>query len=557
MEELYPLQSRSERSLIITSTYIDIGDAGKFQASITPSMKYIPVPRSTHADLLCTTTTHKAISIPLPAPKMHGLSVSLPYKKTIKIIGNVDKGSTNFQKMKFAEAKVKNNLVLKAERDEYLNRLLNDRLEKEDREYKAAVAIQRHFRGFRKRPRPKYYLRPEKKIAKVVLSRLQDELCSLQQALSLKAIPGLTLEPRGKASRRRAKIEHAASMRIVRFFRMVCAKKEAKRKILEMMSYRTYKKAVAIAKFFRFIKVKTMRNRLAKVKKNESAIKIQCNVRIYLGRTKIRKLKYQRMIQKRRNEAVIKLQRIFRRKLSRQAPIQLSSKDYELIMQKKIEKLSTTVINVVDEVVLDEEICRALNDDGMDIDIEKELLLIEEKRLQIEQDMTQLIATDDAGSQNMDLCDELDEFKLQQHLHLDQVSGFLPTDHDSDNDNSKHVGEVVDLLKAQEEKMIDIKIGVAHEMSRGVVDSITSESLSRASSRPSSSSSSSRRKVVDAQEMAHEMSRGVVDSVLAKSLVSVSPQIVNYRKKLVEEVEKVAHDFSKEVIESIVLRSCS
>jgi hypothetical protein len=58
--------------------------------------------------------------------------VTLPYKKTIKIIGNTDKGSTNFQKLKFAEAKVQNNLLLKAERDEYLNRLLNDRLEKEE-----------------------------------------------------------------------------------------------------------------------------------------------------------------------------------------------------------------------------------------------------------------------------------------------------------------------------------------------------------------------------------------------------------------------------------------
>lgn len=229
MEELYPLQSRSERSLIFNNSYIDVGDISKFQAVIAPAMKYVPASRSTHADLLCTTTTHRASSIPLPAPKLSGLSVTLPYKKTIKIIGNVEKGSTNFQKLKFAEAKVQNNLLLKAERDEYLNRLLNDRLEKEDREYKAAVVIQRHFRGFRKRPKPKRYLRPEKKIPIILLSKLQDELCSLQQTLSLKVIPGLTLEPRGKASRRRAKIEYAASMRIVKFLGCFAQKSKQER----------------------------------------------------------------------------------------------------------------------------------------------------------------------------------------------------------------------------------------------------------------------------------------------------------------------------------------
>ena len=113
---------------------------------------------------------------------------------------------------------------------------------------------------------------------------MQEELCLLAEQLQLKPIQGLTLENRKKKSRRRAKIEIAATIRIQTVARMflglVCLNKlkqkfRAKRQNLA---------ATVIIKFFKYVLKRAAIGGITAAQTEQKIIMIQTHFRMFLAK---------------------------------------------------------------------------------------------------------------------------------------------------------------------------------------------------------------------------------------------------------------------------------
>ena len=342
---------------------------------------YLCTGRSTNCDINCTVTTAEYYAVPIIPPQLVTVMGKLPYKKKKKIIGSASKGETYFQKLKLSETKSKNQYLLKAEKEDFFQKLLRDRYEKEMYDNNAVTMVQALFRGYRKRKMmgliKSTYQRPLKKRPKPLqISELQDELCQYASLLTLKPIPGLSLESRGRASRRRQKIEIAASLRVATCMRMFLAKRKARRRMALIIFERRMLCAITLTRFFRFIKMKNFKKRLFADSSVKAAVIIQCQVRIWLAHLRVRRIRKDKGYHRRAVEATIKIQRRFKPKTKMTDPAKLE----EIKMHNSLAK---AVINTVINIVMDLEIEEATSI----VEDEQVLLrmrLLEEDRRQIE-----------------------------------------------------------------------------------------------------------------------------------------------------------------------------
>lgn len=240
---------------------------------------YIATMRTTLCDIMCTRNT--AFMIPDPMPKKESdqvISAAFPYTKPYGLVGPVI-GSTKFQKYKIGDIKQSKILNLKRDRDEYMSRLQQEKSHIEFKRRKAAILIQAIFRGFRRRKNRCTYVPKRKPMVILSQTELQDDLCQKAADLKLSSIPGLNLEWRMKASKRKVKIDNAAAFRITRFFQMLFEKKKAQAVVAVKKIEYVDKKAKVITKAIRYMKTKNFVKRIDFMKREKSAVVMQSYVR--------------------------------------------------------------------------------------------------------------------------------------------------------------------------------------------------------------------------------------------------------------------------------------
>jgi len=220
-------------------------------------------------------------------------------------------GKTNFEKLRSLDAHYQRCQSLLAERDDYFLALYAEKQAKEDMQRYCATSIQAAFRGFNARPRMGYRWAPPRspglkfRTWKFAPNELADELCDLAVRIEMPRIPGLTLEPRGKASKRQKNIMLAARRRLVLFFQMNRARCVARRYIAHVTARRKDLMQVRIVRFFRMIFAKSFTSKAMAVKRGGCASKINNLCRQYLARKRVRLLKRQALNIRRRNEGAV------------------------------------------------------------------------------------------------------------------------------------------------------------------------------------------------------------------------------------------------------------
>ena len=285
-----------------TSSMYDMSHASVVLSLTIPTAKplfqgisrYIYTGRETFCDIMCTTNTSKAYTVPtVKDPKIKDVVATLPYSKKMSF-SSLGKGETPWQKLKFDEARILRNDMLKMERNEFLAKLQSDRkaLEQIEQEELALLeqtaeynnsknekAVENYMTGMLY---VKHSLRPvmarkltlskedERRMFREVMD-IQDELCALATKLKLKPIRGLTLEPRGKASRRKRQVENAAARRLQRWCKMLIAKHIAKERCQAVRDIKRNKAANIIQIMFKNVGMKHFLESLERGNKNDAA----------------------------------------------------------------------------------------------------------------------------------------------------------------------------------------------------------------------------------------------------------------------------------------------
>ena len=227
-------------------------------------------------------------------------------------------GKTRFEKLKGLDSHYYRCQSLLEERNEYFLALYAEKQAKEDMQHYCATRIQAMYRGFNARPRMGYSWGPPRspglkfRTWKFAPNEIADELCKLSSRINLPIIPGLTLEPRGKASKRQRNIRIAAHRRLVLFMRMIVAKFKARRYIAQVRQNLHNKMARRIVRLFRMIMAKSFTSKALAVKRGNCATVINNAARRFLSRKRVRLIKRYAVHYRRANTGAIIITRNFK-----------------------------------------------------------------------------------------------------------------------------------------------------------------------------------------------------------------------------------------------------
>lgn len=239
---------------------------------------YVQSQRTTLCDVMCTSNSAMPMmDLPTPPEKLRPLLATLPYEK-IPLVGPM-KSSTKFQKFKVDGNKTRVIEELKKERLEFLEKIKSEKELLDMKKARAAIKIQATFRGYKIRRKRRTYNPKRKFRGGLSQNEIQDELCKMAVDLKLKPIPGLNLEWRTKASKRKIRIENAAAYRIQRFFKMITARNLAKIVVQTKRMEFLNRQARIITRSIVYMKTKNFAKRVDAMKRERSAIKIQAQVR--------------------------------------------------------------------------------------------------------------------------------------------------------------------------------------------------------------------------------------------------------------------------------------
>lgn len=376
---------------------------------------FISTVRTTICDIMCTTNTARMASNPRVSASTEPLLVALPYEK-VKSFAGAFKATTRFQKLKGEAINGQKMNELRQDRETFYYRMLRERQDVNALKNRAATRIQAAFRGFRSRPRNHAYHPQRKRIPNYSQNDMQDELCTLASLLHLPPIPGLNLEARTKASKRKLRIENAGAFRIQRFFKMILCKKMALVVVRNKVFEKRNNSARTITKAVRFVITKKFVKRVDLIKRERSAIKIQAYVRRFLSTKRVHDLLKNNQSLWKQNEAVVIIQRNLAERhrgalrLARATMASLRSfrKLVDVVMngiiavyfddvlsaymQEYVEKLTGTrdeVSATVIEICVEEEI-QDMFTIGLAQHIDEELRKIEEERRRVAEERNRL-----------------------------------------------------------------------------------------------------------------------------------------------------------------------
>lgn len=346
--------------------------------------KYVYTGRETFCDIMCTTNTAKMYVVPpVRNPKIKDTIVTLPYSKKYSL-SSIGKGETPWQKLKFEEARQKRNEMLKKERSLFLEQLSEDkrRIDEEDQqaadfqqteEYKALIEIEESESQTSSSSRAflfvKYGQMPtieksrkvdgiskdeERKMIKEV-NEVHDELCALASKLGFKPIKGLTLEPRGKASKRKKQIENAASRRMQRWCRMIIAKRAARARCTEFRDMKRNNAARTICRMFRNAGQNNFKAKMVQGQRDAAATVIQCAGRKFIAVHRVRVLKRLALRKRLEKHAAIIIHRNAKIKLRymeprKQCALQVVGLVAEnLVEEELVEKISVAQVDGMED----------------------------------------------------------------------------------------------------------------------------------------------------------------------------------------------------------------
>lgn len=243
---------------------------------------YSPTFRLTACDIMCTTNTKVMIPEQKRSSAKDSPNAYIPYEKLNRIKGQALEGITPFQRLKIAEIKVKRNNDLKRERNEYFWKIMQEKERHNESCCKAAIRIQKHFRGYLlrlRRQRIRQIYTPKPKRVEVSLIGIHDELCGWADKVALKPILGLSLEPKHKTSKRKLKLEATAANTLTAFFKMIMERNKARRRMNEYHIKVANWAALVCTRFFRLVKIRTLAKNVNFQNRRMAALKIQCAVR--------------------------------------------------------------------------------------------------------------------------------------------------------------------------------------------------------------------------------------------------------------------------------------
>lgn len=272
--------------------------------------------RTTVCDVMCTTNTPLVSKVPeeLPAFLTGKPDATMPYNNITA--PKLPKGNTSFTAFKTIEIKNSKSEELRRERELFFSKMEAERNEKLEREARAVVKIQAFARGILTRPWPMETRKSKKppiiqlgaRNSKVVLT-LQDELCGYCVQLGLKPISGLSLENRNKTNKRRKRIELAAAMRIQSYFRMIKCVLTTKAKLVEARKVIRNRAALVITKFFKWVERVAAHDKMQNAHRHASVVKIQTCFRMFLAFHRVKKMRAERVYNRRAHDAQIIIRR--------------------------------------------------------------------------------------------------------------------------------------------------------------------------------------------------------------------------------------------------------
>lgn len=243
--------------------------------SSSTNVVWVSATRLTHIDVQCVCNTH---SVQLNDGSKNYFRASMPYKPT-KSFNVLPKGSTHFQKYKLDDGRREQTETLKNEMLVFFEQLQNERNDRLFLEHYSSTKIQALFRGFRRRFKMKNCI--PRKLNPRTQHQIQEELCYWAQLLNLKPLRGLSLENKSQTSKRFAKIQKAAAMRMQRFFKMLVARTKARKYMNEIRILQFNKAAVQITRFIRRLRQHVIETKAKNMNKANAAITIQCCFRCF------------------------------------------------------------------------------------------------------------------------------------------------------------------------------------------------------------------------------------------------------------------------------------
>lgn len=281
------------------------------QADTSVLVTYVNVSRVTTSDIVCTVNTckmmpsHGQTMIAGEITPMKKFRAAMPYKKPKRVsIGQSLESLTDVQRIQVSDTHKQLCNELLSERNRFYERLQQAKHQIEEKRSQAAILIQKLYRGHRCRSISREYKRSDPSnyrilgsrqgslniqeksnrdnYLKISLSVLHDELCLYANKLNFKPIPGLNLESYNKTSRRRKKIEKAASYLVLRFFRMLHARKEARAVIERYRMKKLEKAAERILRFFRNLKYRRNLELKSQSSQLKGVVLIQSHVRRFI-----------------------------------------------------------------------------------------------------------------------------------------------------------------------------------------------------------------------------------------------------------------------------------
>lgn len=275
-----------------------------FSGMTVSAMSFVASSRTTICDIMCVSNTDKERTYKTPQRNGRSLFAKLPgqSESPTKV-----KSKTLVDKYRYATNQEKRNASLKAERDEFFRKVEKDKLETMKKEA-SVIKIQAGIRGYLIR-RPVSYVKkvhlPQSAIQ--FMHEIQDDLCAWADAIDLKPIVGLSLESKGKKSRRREKIEHAASLKIQSIIRMYLAVLRVERVYLAKKLNKRDKAAITLQKFFKWVMKKVADTIRETALRQAAVLRIQTCYRKYANNIKYRTLEALSSEMTRLNESAVKI----------------------------------------------------------------------------------------------------------------------------------------------------------------------------------------------------------------------------------------------------------
>lgn len=299
--------------------------------------------RTTHSDVMCVSNTTRLFRDPGP-PGADGAKprrCRLPYSdpnvatqngKLYRPPPSTSATSTLLSKQQEAKSRARMNQQLLKERDEFLARLHQERLDRLETEKQAAMQIQSLYRGYSCRPHPEsVVLMKDRRRARLADGELSIETAMLKQLelkLGLPSLPGLTLSPPSKVSSKQARRlarqqrerQAEGALRIQSMARCSASREAVRVKRETRARDRQQASAISIQRGFR-----NHQYRGSKRKRTEhrAAVAIQAANRGRLAREQVKRIRNQRSRQSRERSATVTMQRVARGRKARNSGIGL------------------------------------------------------------------------------------------------------------------------------------------------------------------------------------------------------------------------------------------